>query len=260
MTRLGGHGLDHVFHTVRTDFLEVVRSWTDSAGPDDAGAAAVVELGDPTGERAGRVLSAVGEPRRLAALLRTVSPGDVVRGATVTRGAGALAGQTLAGWGLGPATTWDRMVTETAPALPGAGAGAVVPLDLDADGGEIEAVLAEANPGTRHGVRGRHAHRARWYGVRTGGDGPGQPAGTLVAVGSATPVPGGAVHLGAIGTLPAHRGRGHAGALTAHMTAYGVATRGLVTLGLYADNVTARRVYERLGFVVAHRVETWQRV
>ncbi|WP_423464046.1 GNAT family N-acetyltransferase [Promicromonospora sp. MS192] len=260
MTRLGGHGLDHVFHTVRTDFLQVVRSWTDSTGPDDAGAAGVVELGDPTGERPGRVVAAVGEPRRVADLLATVTPQDVVRGATVTRGAGVLAAPTLSAWGLRPATTWDRMVTETAPVVPDLGAAAVVPLDLDRDADEIEAVLAEANPSTRHGVRGRHARRARWYGVRMRSAGEGYRTGALVAAGSATPVPGGAVHLGSIGTLPAFRGRGYAGALTARMTADGVAGHGLVTLGLYADNLAARRVYERLGFVVAHRVETWQPV
>lgn len=256
MTRLGGHGLDHVFHTVRTDLLEVVRTWTDSRGPDDVGAAAVLELTDPSGERAGSVLTAVGEPPRVADLLTTVTPGAAVRAASVTRGAGALAGQTLSGWGLGPASTWDRMVTETAPSgvAPGPGA-VVVELDLERDADEADAVLTEANPGTLHGVRHRHADRARWYGVRVAAGAAGGP---LVAVGSATPVPGGAVHLGAIGTLPAHRGRGYGGALTARMTADGVARCGLVTLGMYADNDGARRVYERLGFVVAHRVESWR--
>jgi predicted GNAT family acetyltransferase len=96
--------------------------------------------------------------------------------------------------------------------------------------------------------------------VRATSAGPGDPAGTLVAAGSATPVPDGGVHLGSIGTVPAFRGRGYAGALTARMTADGVAERGLVTLGLYDDNVAARRVYERLGFVMVHEVETWERV
>jgi predicted GNAT family acetyltransferase len=42
------------------------------------------------------------------------------------------------------------------------------------------------------------------------------------------------------------------------MTADGVAEHGLVTLGLYDDNAAARRVYQRLGFAVAHEVETWR--
>lgn len=260
MTRLGRHGLDHVFHAVRTDFLDVVRSWTDSTGPDDAGAAAVVELVDPTGERAGRVYAAVGEPGRVAALLGTVKPDDTVRGVTVTRGTGALAGEVLSGWGLRPAATWDRMATETAPKVPDAGAAVVERLDLDRDGEEMAGLLAEANPSTRQGVRGPHARRAHWYGVRVPSEAPGRRGGALVAVGSATPVPGDAVHLGSIGTLPAFRGRGYAGALTARMTADGVAERGLVTLGLYDDNCAARRLYERLGFVLAHEVETWHRV
>ncbi|MEU4362869.1 GNAT family N-acetyltransferase [Promicromonospora sp. NPDC023987] len=259
MTRLGRHGLDHVFHAVRTDFLDVTRSWTDSTGPDDAGAAGVVELVDPTGERAGRVYAAVGEPARVAALLGTVTPDDTVRGVTITRGSGALAGETLSGWGLAPATTWDRMVTETAPKVPDAGGAVVELLDLDRDADEIADVLAVANPSTRQGVRGPRARRARWYGVRLPPEVSGRGSRALVAVGSAMPVPGDAVHLGSIGTLPAVRGRGYAGALTARMTADGVAERGLVTLGLYDDNVAARRVYERLGFVLAHEVETWHR-
>lgn len=269
MTRLGGHGLDHVFHRVRTrDFVAATRSWTDSTGPDDAGAAAVVELADPTGRRPGRVLTAVGEPERLAALLGTIAPDDTVRGVSVTRGTGALAGETLAGWGLRPESTWDRMVTEVAPAVPAGSAGhgapgAVVPavevLDLDRCRDEISEVLAEANPHTRSGVDGPYARRARWYGVRDPSVSAGRGASSLVAVGSATPVPGGAAHLGSIGTLPAFRGRGYAGVLTARMTADGVAEHGLVTLGLHDDNLTARRVYERLGFVLAHEVETWRR-
>lgn len=257
MTRLGRHGLDHVFHAARTDFLEVVRSWTDGTGPDDAGAAAVLELVDPTGERPGHVVTAVGEPGRVAALLGTVTPQDTVRGVAVTRGTGALAGEIFSGWGLGPATTWDRMATETAPKVPDADGAVVELLDLDRDADEMAAVLAEANPDTRRGLRGPYARRARWYGVRTTAEGRGRPAGALVAVGSATPVPGDAVHLGSIGTLPAFRGRGYGGALTARMTADGVAERGLVTLGLYDDNHAARRVYERLGFVLEHEVETW---
>ncbi|MDR7385395.1 GNAT family N-acetyltransferase [Promicromonospora iranensis] len=260
MTRLGRHGLDHVFHTVRNDFLEAARSWTDSTAPDDAGVAAVVELVDPTGERAGRVYTAVGEPERVTAVLRTVTPDDTVRGVLVTRGTGALAGEILSGWGLGPAATWDRMATETAPKVPDVGGAVVERLDLDRDIDEMADVLAEANPNSRLGVRDPRARRARWYGVRLPSDGAGRRKGALVAVGSATPVPGDAVHLGAIGTLPEFRGRGYAGAMTARMTADGVAERGLVTLGLYDDNVAARRVYDRLGFVLEHEVEQWHRV
>lgn len=257
MTRLDGHGLDHVFHQVRTDVLDVTRAWTDSGGRADTGAAAVLELADPTGERPGRWLNAVGRPARLARLLATVEPEADVVAATLTRGTGALAGEVLAGWGLGPATTWDRMVTEVAPPVPDDGVPVVELLDLDRDVDEIEAVLAEANPDTHAGARGPRARAARWYGVRAPASGE-AGAGALVAVGSATPVPAGAVHLGAIGTLPAYRGRGYGGALTARMTADGVAEHGLVTLGLYDDNAGARRVYERLGFAVAHEVETWR--
>ncbi|MFJ3406803.1 GNAT family N-acetyltransferase [Promicromonospora sp. NPDC090134] len=257
MTRLGGHGLDHVFHRARSDFFEVMRAWTDEAGPDDAGAAAVVELADPTGEQPGRWLNAVGRADRLARLLTTVVPdGDVVA-ATVTRGTGTLAGETLAGWGLVPDSTWDRMVTEVAPPVR-AGSPGVEVLDLDRHTDEIVDLLARANPGTRSGAQGPRARLARWYGVRAPAS-PGARAGALVAVGSATPTPTGSVHLGSIGTDPARRGQGLGSALTARMTADGVTERGLVTLGLYDDNAPARRVYERLGFVLAHEVETWRR-
>lgn len=57
MTRLGRYGLDHVFHTVRTDFLAPVRSWTDRTELDDTGAAAVVELGGDVGPRLSRYLA-----------------------------------------------------------------------------------------------------------------------------------------------------------------------------------------------------------
>ncbi|MFD2024235.1 GNAT family N-acetyltransferase [Promicromonospora aerolata] len=259
MTRLGRHGLDHVFLAVRTDLLEVVQSWTDRTGPDDAGAAGVVELVDPTEERAGRVFAAVGVPERVAALLSTVTPGDSVHGVAVTRGTGTLAGDTLSGWGLMPGATWDRMATESAPQVPDAGPAVVELLDLGRDTDEIAALLAETNPGTLQGVRSRRGQRARWYGVRVPREDREHGPGALVAVGSAMPVAGGAVHLGSIGTLPAFRGRGYGGALTARMTADGIAECGLVTLGLYDDNVAARRVYERLGFVLAHQVETWHR-
>jgi ribosomal protein S18 acetylase RimI-like enzyme len=152
------------------------------------------------------------------------------------------------------------MVTETAPKVPDADGAVVERLHLDRDADEMADVLAEANPSTRQGVHGPTARRARWYGVRTTAESQGRAAGTLVAVGSATPVPRDAVHLGSIGTLPAFRGSGYAGALTARMTADGVAERGLVTLGLYDDNHVARRVYERLGFRLAHEVETWHPV
>lgn len=34
---------------------------------------------------------------------------------------------------------------------------------------------------------------------------------------------------------------------------------GLVVLGMHDDNDTARRLYERLGFVNLHEMETWGR-
>ena len=54
--------------------------------------------------------------------------------------------------------------------------------------------------------------------------------------------------LGNIVTHPAHRGRGHAAAVTARLCAEVLKTADHVGLNVKADNTTAVRCYERLGF------------
>ena len=77
----------------------------------------------------------------------------------------------------------------------------------------------------------------------------------LVAVGGthAIAAPYGLAVLGNIFTHPAARGRGYAGAVTAVLVGelfrLGVSD---VVLNVLADNAPAIRVYERLGFVLAH--------
>ena len=61
----------------------------------------------------------------------------------------------------------------------------------------------------------------------------------------------GASYLSSIGTRPAFRGRGLGAVATAVATREAIAEGSrLVHLGVFSDNATARRLYERLGFAV----------
>jgi predicted GNAT family acetyltransferase len=75
----------------------------------------------------------------------------------------------------------------------------------------------------------------------------------LVAVAAETQHIDGVPHLAAIAVDPALRGRGLGGAVTAGITRR-LFDEGhsAVTLGMYADNEPARRVYRRLGFEDRH--------
>ena len=108
--------------------------------------------------------------------------------------------------------------------------------------GELTALLAHsprahARPGDE-GVR-------CWAGVRRGGE--------LVAAGALCSSPAGTPHLRAIVTHPSHRGRGLGAGVTAFLTEAGLREAPVVTLGMYADNDVARRVYHRLGYTTSHR-------
>ncbi|WP_344104897.1 GNAT family N-acetyltransferase [Myceligenerans crystallogenes] len=245
-----GSGLGHPFLRTMDSGLPVGRTWTEAGEPDDPGAPAVVEL---PGDGPAPLLTSAGEPARLAALLaRVASDLEVApEGVWVSRGTGAYAHETFAAWGLAWFSAWDRMATTSAAGLPAAASG-VVRLDPERDGRVIAELLAAANPVTEH-APGRPDHT--WYGVRSA-------EGSLAAVGALTVRgrPGERFgHLGGIGTRPGLRGHGLGTALTARMTADGISRHGLVTLGLYADNDRARRIYERLGFRVFQEVETWRR-
>ncbi len=59
----------------------------------------------------------------------------------------------------------------------------------------------------------------------------------------------GVPHLASIATRPDVRGRGYGEAVTSSLTrAALLGGRPVVTLGMYADNAVARRLYQRLGF------------
>ena len=156
--------------------------------------------------------------------------------------------------GVRPASAWDWLVTGEAPAQR---APEVVRLDLAADGDAILACLAESNPDTS--AHPGHRGEVAWFGVRAGRD--------LVGVVGAGERPGGPAagstswHLHGLGVRPAARGCGLGGALTAVTTAAAIdAGADWVSLGMYASNGAARRLYLRLGFVVEARFTTYRPV
>lgn len=107
------------------------------------------------------------------------------------------------------------------------------------DFAELTDFLAEHNPGS-DGVPGRFPGQ-HWLGVR-------DPGGTLVACGVAEPSSAGYPLLSGITTHAEQRGRGHGRLVTAALTQWAIARHGICTLGVYADNAAALRLYESLGF------------
>lgn len=279
--RLAGSGPHHPFLRTLDSGLTTGRSWTEPGAPastpsfmsrpsdswPNPGSTGEERLGRDTNggidgdepavlelvrDDCAPVLTAVGAPERLAAVLDRVAA-DLEReprGVTVTRGTGRYAAGVLARWGLEKASEWDRMAVTSAPDVPAAAA-TIDELDLARDTDEIEAFLKSASPRNKVGPRvPGHA----WFGVR-GADG------RLGAVGASTTREsddGTFAHLRGIATRPDLRGQGLATALVARLAARGIRDHGLVTLGMHADNDPARRVYERLGFRVIHEVETWR--
>lgn len=147
-----------------------------------------------------------------------------------------------------PTGEWDWLgTTEPPPTRPGEEH--VVELDRDADRAELAACLAVAHP---HGELAPDEPRSRWWGWR---DEDGVLRGV---VGASRRVPGQPWVLGSIGTDPVRRGRGIARATTAVATRAGLREAPLVTLGMYADNDAARRVYRRLGYQTGQEFESWR--
>lgn len=163
---------------------------------------------------------------------------------TLPRGA-VVPDELLDALGVAPFSTWDWMVTVAPPPRARAEDDVVV-LDPTRDAEAIVACLAEANPGTTADPTA--PTEAAWVGVRT-------PDGALAGVFGASlrggPGPGDVSwHLHGLGVRPSVRGRGLGAALTAAITRAGLAAGACwVSLGMYADNEHARRIYRRLGFV-----------
>ena len=164
---------------------------------------------------------------------------------------GSVPRAVLDGLGLAPFSTWDWMQTDRAPAA--VGGVDVARLDPVADAPAIRACLAVANPGTT--ADPTHPEEAGWFGVRDGS----RLLGVFGASWRGGPAPDEerdepsrrSWHLHGLAVLPEARRRGLGAALTAAATQAGLdAGAAWVSLGLYADNDAARRIYTDLGFVV----------
>lgn len=182
-------------------------------------------------------LSVVGEPELVPSLVGAAIEflGDAVTGLTVP----AIALSDLPE-SMRPTTDnlWDWFWTVTAPphhpgedAVSWAGPG---------DEPAIAAMLDVDSP--RHSARPGDADVVRWCVLR-------DSDGALLACAAHVEHVPGVPHLASIVTRTDQRGRGLGGAITGWLTRRLLAEGApIVTLGMYADNTTARRVYHRLGY------------
>lgn len=175
----------------------------------------------------------------------------------VPTGAGDLA---VPGVDLRQAWSWRWMWVASPPAVQ-PGEDAVEQVDDDA----VTVLLEQAYP---HPSRlPGHPLAAGWLGIRAGTTSPGGGAQGLVACGTWEWHTTHHAHLSTIAVHPDARGRGLGAALSAalvrrlldgalpHPQEGTAATT--VGLGVYPDNTTAIRLYERLGFRATHAFDTW---
>jgi len=248
------HGWDASHAWWDDDALLVRLRWrerTDGVRPFavEADGAGTSLLGVGSADGAARLLL------RADAELRSRGDALRVRRASLPRGTGtALAARASepsavpAPFHRDPGGAWDWFGT-TAPPAAQPGEDRVAELAGPGVREEVARALAVANP---HGELPPDEPRSRWWGWR-------DDAGVLRGVaGASRRVPGQPWVLGSIGTDPAWRGRGIAAAVTAAATRAGLDEVAMVTLGMYADNDAARRVYLRLGYTVAQRFESWR--
>lgn len=141
--------------------------------------------------------------------------------------------------------TWAFMVAGRAERLPPAPAG-LVELDDATDAERIEA-FGRAHNADFEGFPG-HGYASLWLGV--------EDRAGLAAVGAVHVLGSGAPHLSGIVVRPDRRGTGLGAGLTAELTRRAVGGHGFSTLGVYSANTVAVRLYERLGYAVAHHFHT----
>lgn len=156
--------------------------------------------------------------------------------------------------GVEPATAWDRMVLEREP---GHASVEAQRLDLAHDLPAIKECLAASNPGSQADPAA--PDEAACFGVRDGD--------RLVGVIGASRRAGDpgrhdvSWHLHGLGVLPEARSHGFGRALTATAARAGFdAGADWVSLGMYASNAPARRVYLGLGFEVEGRFTSYRPV
>jgi len=202
----------------------------------------------------------VGTPEATATLLARVAQdgelGEHVVSAGLPRGTLAVLRDRCAGEDLPTilrdhdgersASTWDFFATREAPGHQ-PGEEHVEALTGPATAAQVRAFLDTANPLAETSP---DDPLTRWWGWRdTGGVLRG-------VVGARQAAPGTPWSLGSIATDPAWRGQGIAAATTAVVTRAGLLEADWVTLGMYADNHAARRVYTRLGYAVVQEFES----
>jgi GNAT superfamily N-acetyltransferase len=201
----------------------------------DSAAGWLTVIGDPGA--AARLVCAAMDPAAGAA----AGNGTPVRALSVPRGTLPLLPPTLR-----PSKhdDWDWFWTDGVDRVPLPGETLVDWLGPDADA-EIVALLDSDSP--RHSARPGERFVRRWCGIRDG-------TGALVACAAHLEYVAGVPHLASIVTRRDHRGAGLGSAVTSWLTrrlleeGYSV-----VTLGMYADNDVARRMYLRLGYRLEHR-------
>jgi len=172
-----------------------------------------------------------------------------VRGVTITRGGRDLLPEGLR---VPEAWEWDFWWTVTEPervAMTTAYDGSAAVTDLEAGDVRIGALLDLASPSAP--LRPGDPRVVRWAGIEDPEAGLADTGG-LAAVLAVTRPRSGAAHLNDVATHPHRRGRGLARLLCGQVTVDALRDGGpAVTLGMYADNDAARRVYSGLGFTCA---------
>lgn len=237
------------------------RAWAPIPPGDEQGAAGAVAFTRRRPDGESGWLAAVGDPATAAALLVEVvdTLGVLPRGLTVPRAVVPLLPEQLRPVG---GSDWDWFRTRAAPPEQ-PGEDRVAWLDASDEWG-LRDLLGAASP--RSSAQPGGPGVLRWCGVRdqrerTGGSenvrhGRGEVGvrqGRLLACAVHTEHAPDVPHLASIATQPDTRGRGLGAAVTAWLTRTLLAEgHGVVTLGMYADNDVARRLYHRLGYRSDH--------
>jgi GNAT superfamily N-acetyltransferase len=174
----------------------------------------------------------------------TLGSDGAIRGVTITRGGRPLLPAALR---VPEPWEWDFWWTETdPPTTPTPYGDSATISDLDGVDPRLGPLLDLASPSAP--LRPGDPRVVRWAGIEDP-EGGLPDTGGLAAVLAVTRPRSGAAHLNDVATHPERRGRALAQLLCGQVTADALrAGSPAVTLGMYADNDAARRVYARLGF------------